>query len=100
MTKFAETRPYADPDVAARKLIEIAHSVEPVQDGGRLLVVSAKGNRARLLCHATIKRHFGRVVCPRVTYFSRDWKMRRRLPYRSVCDLRFRSRAANQDRSA
>jgi hypothetical protein len=28
-----QARPYADPDVAARKLIEIAHSVEPVQDG-------------------------------------------------------------------
>ena len=28
-----QARPYADPDAAARKLIEIAHSVEPVQDG-------------------------------------------------------------------
>jgi hypothetical protein len=33
MTKFAEARPYADPDAAARKLIEIANSIEPVQDG-------------------------------------------------------------------
>ena len=33
MTKFAEARPYADPDAAARKLIEIACSIEPVQDG-------------------------------------------------------------------
>jgi hypothetical protein len=31
MTKFAEVRPYADPDAAARKLMEIAYSVEPVQ---------------------------------------------------------------------
>jgi hypothetical protein len=31
--KFAITRPYADPEVAARKLIEIANSVEAVQDG-------------------------------------------------------------------
>jgi hypothetical protein len=31
--KFATTRPYADPEVAARKLIEIANSVEAVQDG-------------------------------------------------------------------
>jgi hypothetical protein len=31
--KFAPARPYADPEVAARKLIEIANSVEPVQDG-------------------------------------------------------------------
>jgi hypothetical protein len=30
--KFATSRPYADPEVAARKLIEIANSVEAVQD--------------------------------------------------------------------
>jgi hypothetical protein len=31
--KFATKRPYADPDKAARKLIEIANTVEAVQDG-------------------------------------------------------------------
>ena len=31
--KFIEPRPFADPDVAARKLIEIANGVEAVQDG-------------------------------------------------------------------
>jgi hypothetical protein len=31
--KFAAERPYADPETAARKLIEIANSVEAVQDG-------------------------------------------------------------------
>ena len=31
--KFAANRPFADPEVAARKLLEIANSVEPVQDG-------------------------------------------------------------------
>jgi hypothetical protein len=31
--KFAAERPYADPEKAARKLIEIANSVEGVQDG-------------------------------------------------------------------
>jgi hypothetical protein len=31
--KFAEARGYADPEAAARKLIEIANSVEAVQDG-------------------------------------------------------------------
>jgi hypothetical protein len=30
---FTEERPYADPDKAARKLIEIANTVEAVQDG-------------------------------------------------------------------
>jgi hypothetical protein len=32
--KFVAGRPFADPEVAARKLMEIANSVEPVQDGG------------------------------------------------------------------
>jgi hypothetical protein len=31
--KFATARPYSDPEAAARKLIEIANSVEAVQDG-------------------------------------------------------------------
>jgi hypothetical protein len=31
--QFATDRPYADPEVAARKLIEIANSAEAVQDG-------------------------------------------------------------------
>jgi hypothetical protein len=33
MMKFASERPYADPEAAARKLVEIANSVEAVQDG-------------------------------------------------------------------
>jgi hypothetical protein len=31
--KFVSARPYADPDVAARKLLEIANAVETAQDG-------------------------------------------------------------------
>jgi hypothetical protein len=31
--KFTAERPYADPDKAARKLLEIAKAVEPIQDG-------------------------------------------------------------------
>jgi hypothetical protein len=31
--QFAERRPYANPDQAARKLVEIANTVEPIQDG-------------------------------------------------------------------
>ena len=34
MTRFVDPRPYADPEAAARKLMDIANSVEPVQDGG------------------------------------------------------------------
>jgi hypothetical protein len=31
--KFASARPFTDPEIAARKLIEIASTIEPVQDG-------------------------------------------------------------------
>jgi hypothetical protein len=31
--EFIEPRPYADPEAASHKLMEIANSVEPVQDG-------------------------------------------------------------------
>jgi hypothetical protein len=33
LMKFAADGPYSDPEKAARKLIEIANSVEAVQDG-------------------------------------------------------------------
>jgi hypothetical protein len=31
--KYVESSPFTDPDVAARKLVEIANAVEPGQDG-------------------------------------------------------------------
>jgi hypothetical protein len=31
--KFVAARPFADPDAAARKLVEIAHTTDAVQDG-------------------------------------------------------------------
>ena len=33
MKKFVAARPFADPDAAARKIVEIANGVEAVQDG-------------------------------------------------------------------
>jgi hypothetical protein len=33
MKKFMAARPFADPDAAARKVVEIANEVEAVQDG-------------------------------------------------------------------
>ena len=30
--KFGEPRPYANPEAAARKIVELANAVEPVQD--------------------------------------------------------------------
>jgi hypothetical protein len=43
--KFVQPRPFAAPDIAARKLAEIANGVEAVQDGPRLkrLHVSKSG---------------------------------------------------------
>ena len=31
--KYAEPRPYADPQKAARRIVEIGSTIEPVQDG-------------------------------------------------------------------
>jgi hypothetical protein len=31
--KFVAPRPFADPEVAARKLLELANAFEPIQDG-------------------------------------------------------------------
>ena len=31
--KSVEPRPFADPEVAARKIVETANTIEPVQDG-------------------------------------------------------------------
>ena len=33
MKGFVANRPFADPDVAARKLVKLANAIEPVQDG-------------------------------------------------------------------
>jgi hypothetical protein len=33
VNKFVQPRPYADPEIAARKLLEIAHAFQPIQDG-------------------------------------------------------------------
>jgi hypothetical protein len=32
--KFVNSSPYADPEVAARKIVELANGIEAVQDGG------------------------------------------------------------------
>lgn len=31
--KFVSDRPFADPEAAARKVLELAHAFEPIQDG-------------------------------------------------------------------
>ena len=37
MKKFVADRPLADPDVAARKIVEIANGIEAVQEAQALL---------------------------------------------------------------
>jgi len=33
LNKFVQPRPYAEPEAAVRKIVELANAVEPVQDG-------------------------------------------------------------------
>ena len=40
--KFVQPRPYADPDAAARKIMELAHAFEPGQDG-RIYIEAING---------------------------------------------------------
>jgi hypothetical protein len=40
--KFVDPHPFADPDAAARKLVEIANDVEAVQDG-RIFIERVNG---------------------------------------------------------
>jgi len=42
MNKYVQPRPYADPDTAARKIVEIVNSLEPYMDS-RLLVERING---------------------------------------------------------
>jgi hypothetical protein len=42
MVKYADPRQFADPDAAARKLLELAHDVEPVQ-GDRIHIEKING---------------------------------------------------------
>jgi hypothetical protein len=42
LNKYVLPRPYADPDIAARKILEIANSLEPYMDG-RLLIELING---------------------------------------------------------
>ena len=42
MNKFVEPRPYADPEAAARKIVELADAHEPYMDG-RILIEQLNG---------------------------------------------------------
>jgi hypothetical protein len=42
MNKFVQPRPYANPEAAARKLLEIAHAFQPIQDG-RIFIEAING---------------------------------------------------------
>lgn len=42
MNKFVQPRPFADPEAAARKIMELAHAFEPIQDG-RIYIEAING---------------------------------------------------------
>jgi hypothetical protein len=42
LVKFVNARPFADPDVAARKIVELANAVEPYFDN-RILIEKING---------------------------------------------------------
>jgi hypothetical protein len=42
MNKFVSPRPFADPEAAARKIVEIANAFQPVQDG-RIYIEAING---------------------------------------------------------
>ena len=67
--KHAEKRPYADPEAAARKLVELAASVEPFQDGRIYIerinapfMFELKGQRQRVRRGAQIRDRARLVV--------------------------------------
>jgi hypothetical protein len=41
--KFVERRPFADPDIGARKIVEIANGIEAVQDGSETYRAHQRG---------------------------------------------------------
>jgi hypothetical protein len=51
--KYADTRPYADPEKAARKLLKIANTVEAIQDG-RIFMSRRSTRRSYRQAAATI----------------------------------------------
>ena len=69
--RFAASRPFVDPDRAARKLIEIANDVEAVQDG-RIYI---ERDNAPFLAADGTDNFRGRDRarrCPRVVLASRE----------------------------
>ena len=67
--KYADTRPYADPEKAARKLLEIASTFEPVQDG-RIYIELLNG--AFLFSHGGSPAEYGAGI------FEASRRVRRR----------------------
>lgn len=80
MTRFATERPYADPEAAARQLVQLAASIEPVQDGrihiekiNGLFLYTLKGSGSEFgagikyavqrLARAARKRHLCTLAC-------------------------------------
>jgi hypothetical protein len=68
--KFSEPRPYADPDQAAHKLVEIANTIEAVQDG-RIHI--GKVNGPMLFEHKASRRNTGQGLVWRFGAGGSNW---------------------------
>ncbi|WP_333931919.1 hypothetical protein [Bradyrhizobium sp. CCBAU 51745] len=70
--KYAVDRPFADPEAAARKLVEIASGIEPVQDGRIFIELVNKpflkmgdsGDEFRAGIRARARARLGRAARP------------------------------------
>ncbi len=81
--KFAEPRPFSDPEAAVRKLIEIANAAEPVQDA-RIYIervngpfLAAGGSPAEYRRHRARDRE-GLAVAARIRDLRQIHRRRRR----------------------
>ena len=45
MNKFVHLRPYADPEAAARKIVEVANSVEPIHPKAMPVILTTEEER-------------------------------------------------------
>jgi hypothetical protein len=84
--KFKQPRPYADPDVAARKIVEIANTFEPIQDG-RIYIEKINGPMLFVenATPAEYKAGLARAICETLTVAARRITQTRHEP-RGGCE--------------
>ncbi len=82
---YIEPRPFADPDAAARKLMELANAFEPIQDG-RVYIEKINGPFLfQLNGSPAEKAGLDRAIAARSAAPSRTKRFWRTLPYSVTC---------------